>query len=136
MCQYHSLILEASLSKVCHHNALSSQAQAAIKQIIKMCSETLLDISETQFLIRGKTNYVTHLSLQLQSIMAAKAQEYGSGSQSLLIYSQEAQSKASRHGFSSFPLFHTVQGPSHELPQSCVKGVSDDNIIKLSFAGD
>ena len=54
VCQHHSLILETSLSKVCHHTALGSQAQAATKQIIKMCSETLLDVSRTQTPDQGK----------------------------------------------------------------------------------
>lgn len=54
VCQRHSLILGTSLSKVCHYTALGSQAQAATKQIIKMCSETLLDVSRAQTPDQGK----------------------------------------------------------------------------------
>lgn len=60
VCQYHSLTLEVSLFKVCHHTAITGTS----------CHQTdhqdvLGDPPGCFPLIRGKTNDVTHLSVLL-----------------------------------------------------------------------
>lgn len=146
----YSFILEASLSVVCHHTLISSQAQAAIKQIIKMYSEHPLDVSEIQTPYQEKDKWchgffsccnkgqlqsimAAKSQGQLQSIMAAKSQGQGSGSWSHFNLQSRAQSKECMHGLSSFSLFYTAQGPSQGLWLSYVKVARDDSVIKLSF---